>query len=712
MNSIRRVWLLAVFFCIAAGSAAAQTDPRAQMISPFPGSTLPGKTVTLTWSPGVGGNDYFLQVTQVPLVGREIFYAPLTVESVTLVNIPTNGLPVYVYLSTKFKGEWAEPLSYTYTAANAVPTTMTVDDTTVGSSNATQNVTLTSSVAGGIINQGTVTFQVVDGAVNVGAAVTSATLTSGSASASYALPGGTAAKRYTIRADYSGGANFHPSSGSGTLTVSATPPADFKGFVPIVLDVTGLGSAHYTSELQLTNLGASSATVVLSYTGAIGSGSGIVMEDVPAGQQVVYPDVISHLRSRGVPIPVPGSQGGTLVVSAAAAGVRATVRTGADTAASQPSGRAGLAYTDSDPAASSAAAKQYVCGLRTNDADRSKVAVYNMGPDPVSLEVTLVSGDDGSAFDVTAGRPISLSAYGWFQYEDANLLRMAGFPSGYAIVERATGSGPFGAYGVVNDQLTNDGSFIPALPGTFIGSRLTVPVLVETGAFESELILTNRGSATATFTLRYVESLSPAAGPGGAMAVDVAAGRQRIIPNAIDFLRSNGVAIGARGGASYAGSLRIHVSGVGLEDAFAGARTSSLSPAGGEFGLFYPAVGSSQEFSDSALVLGLKADANNRSNVAAIHTGAEGTGPITLEFQALDGSNGGTAVGQPLSLTLNPGGWVQPPGFFASGGVPNGYVRIRRTAGAAPWYAYGVINDGGQPGQRTGDGSYVPGVQQ
>ena len=102
------------------------------------------------------------------------------------------------------------------------------------------------------------------------------------------------------------------------------------------------------------------------------------------------------------------------------------------------------------------------------------------------------------------------------------------------------------------------------------------------------------------------------------------------------------------------------MSGVGLENVFAGARTSSLSPAGGEFGLFYSAIDSSQEFPRPAFVLGLKADVNNRSNVAALHTGAEGSGPITLELQVLDGSEGGKAVGQPLSVTLNPGGWVQP----------------------------------------------------
>jgi hypothetical protein len=152
------------------------------------------------------------------------------------------------------------------------------------------------------------------------------------------------------------------------------------------------------------------------------------------------------------------------------------------------------------------------------------------------------------------------------------------------------------------------------------------------------------------------------------------------------------------------------VSGVGFDSVFAGARTSSLSSAGGEYGVFYPAVSSNQTFSDSAFVLGLKADANDRSNVAAINTGDPGSGSITLEFQVLDGSNGGSVAGLPLSVTLNPGDWVQPPGFFAAANLPNGYVRIRRTAGTAPWYAYGVINDGGSPGQRTGDGSYVPGV--
>ena len=352
------------------------------------------------------------------------------------------------------------------------------------------------------------------------------------------------------------------SAASGKRHLHRTAPRASTGFVPIVLDVSGL--AHYTSELQLTNLGASSTTVKLSYTSSIGSGTGDVQETIPAGQQVVYPDAISYLRIRGVPIPASGNQGGTLLLSAPAAGVRATVRTGADTVAPQPVGRAGLAYTRHR------SGRVFVGheGVRLRPEDERRRPLQ-----PGRLQ-------HGRRPRLAQGHPRLgrrrefFRGDGWCAARASGLWLVPvlrgpecrGFSSGYAIVERVSGSGPFGAYGVVNDQMTNDGSFIPALSGTLSGSKLTIPVLVETNAFESELILTNRGSATATFTLRYVESLSPAKGPGGTTTVDVAAGRQMIIPNAIDFLRSKGVGIGARGEASYAGSLQVQVSGVGSRE--------------------------------------------------------------------------------------------------------------------------------------------------
>ena len=41
-------------------------------------------------------------------------------------------------------------------------------------------------------------------------------------------------------------------------------------------------------------------------------------------------------------------------------------------------------------------------------------------------------------------------------------------------------------------------------------------------------------------------------------------------------------------------------------------------------------------------------------------------------------------------------------------GTTQGYVRIRKISGNNPFLAYGVINDGPSPGERSGDGAYIP----
>jgi len=40
-------------------------------------------------------------------------------------------------------------------------------------------------------------------------------------------------------------------------------------------------------------------------------------------------------------------------------------------------------------------------------------------------------------------------------------------------------------------------------------------------------------------------------------------------------------------------------------------------------------------------------------------------------------------------------------------GVANGYALVTRTSGTNPFIAYGVVNDGAQAGQRSGDGAFV-----
>lgn len=483
-------------------------------------------------------------------------------------------------------------------------------------------------------------------------------------------------------------------------------PIQFRQLVPVVVDVE-TGTAHYTSEVVVTNRNTTTASATLQYTASLGSGSGVVADTIAAGRQLVIPDVMDYLRQKGLTIPVGGSQAGTLLVTFGGItdgdAVAVTVRTTAATSAPLPAGRAGLAYSAIDPA-SGTDGSLYLFGIRSSDTDRANVAVFNTSAAPVSVRVTAFSGSgDGRSQVVAASDPIP--AWGWKQYN--RVLDAVGFTNGWVRIDRVSGAKTyFSAYAVINDNATNDGSFVLPARGSSLLAYANVPVIVETPAFSSEFVLANSGSSTATFHLTYQESLG---GPGGGTAtVMVPPQTQLIQANAIAWLRSLGIPIGAAGAASYAGSVHVEVDGVSPDQIYAGARTASLVPGGGEFGLFTPAFTPGTEGETEAFIYGLRADSGNRSNVACIHTGGSADGSITLSIQAYDGDAGGAPAGAATTMTLNPGQWKQLDGFLGQQGVVNGWVKVTRTAGIANWIAYGVINDGGTPNQGTGDGAYVP----
>ena len=483
--------------------------------------------------------------------------------------------------------------------------------------------------------------------------------------------------------------------------------------VPIVLDARGAGGSHYTTELTLTNRGTTPVSMTLRYESSLGdaSGSGAAVDTLAAGEQRVVPDALSYLRSLGLPVPeaaLSGSQGGVLLVrfdgADSEAAVAATARTTTATAPPQPAGAAGLAYPGSPPDDASESTLT-VWGLRDDAADRSNLAVWNPASEPVTVRVTAFSGD-ATGFSKVLRDGLTLPAFGWTQL--SGVLSGTGIASGWVTVERTSASGRFGAYGVVNDNVTNDGSYFSPTAATVSGTRLTVPVLVETSAYRSELVLANRSASTATLALRYVEGLASSPGAGGTVTVRLRPHEQLLIPEAVDYLRRLGIAIGAKGTGDFAGALGITVSGVSLADVFAGARTAAPSPAGGQYGLFAPAVAEGDAARTEAWVYGLRADGTSRSNLALANAGAEADGSVTLEVQLFDGDRGGVAAGAPMELTLAPGQWTQETGILGALGVRNGWARARRTSGTAAWLAYGVVVDGSAPGDRTGDGSYVP----
>ena len=475
--------------------------------------------------------------------------------------------------------------------------------------------------------------------------------------------------------------------------------------VPVVLDVRS-GTAHYTTELTLTNRGTSPAGLALAYRGSLGSAAGEVAETLPAGTQRTIPDVVRFLADRGVAFPSlseGAAHAGTLRITSSdgTTGLLAAVaRTTSPTSSPHPAGASGLAYLAVSPSGSFSG-RAVVPGLRATGSDRSNLAVFNPATSAVTVRVVAGSGT-GDGREVVSADGLRLQPGEWRQID--GILAKAGIEQGWVVVEKTDG-GTFGAYGVVNDGGTNDGSYVAAAADAATAA-VTVPVLVETPAFRTELVLANRGTSPVSLELDYRESLSPSLGAGGRARITLLPREQRIVPEALAFLRDLGVGAGPAGAASYAGRLRVSAASPGA--IHAAARVSSPSPGGGAYGVFLPGVSAGEEAADEAVVTGLRADSEVRSNVAFVHAGGAGTGPVTLELQPFDGEAGGAAAGPPTAVRLEEGSWTQLGDLLRPLGVRSGWARIRRTAGSAPWLAYGVVNDGAAPDLRTGDGAYVP----
>ena len=482
-------------------------------------------------------------------------------------------------------------------------------------------------------------------------------------------------------------------------------------FVPIVLRSQGrTPGSFFTSELTLTNRGTTTAGVHYTYRAAFGGGSGRAVDAVGPGRQRVIPDAMAYLRSLGVPIGG-GSAGGTLRVEfsnlSKASDAAVTVRTA--TPVPQGEGRAGLAYLGVAPE-ELFTEPVVVAGLRQNSQDRSNLAVQNAGAageGEATLRVTVFSGDRQAPGSMTLP-DLTLTPGGFHQYN--GILTGAGFENGYARVERVSGTAPYYAYGVVNDNFNSDGSFVfPVTEGSLEGTEgQTLPVIVETGEFSSELTVTNFSPVAKTVELRFVAEAGESDEGAARFSLDLEAGEQRIPPRVVDWLREQGVAGMGPQGKAFAGSMSARVAEGDMSGIVVGARTGSPDGRGGQYGVFYHAVPDGAAFTDSAWIDGLQQNGENRSNLALVNTGAVDGGDSVFSLEIHDGETG--RLVRTLTRTVPSKRRRQINRILGNhaAGTTQGYVRIRKISGNNPFLAYGVVNDGGAPGERSGDGAYLP----
>lgn len=519
----------------------------------------------------------------------------------------------------------------------------------------------------------------------------------------------------------SGGTTFTvapSSSGSssadsgGVLVIGAAAPETFTRtlVVPIVLSSAGLGTSFFTTELALTNRGTTAAELSLRYTAAAGGGTGSATTTLAAGRQLIVPNAIEYLRELGIPIPAADPRRGTLQITFSNLSSPLAAAATARTTTAVPDGRAGLAYS---ALSETEAFSQPVLlhGLRQNATDRSNVAVLNAGPvgsGDIRLAFSVIP--DGSGQPIPIPDEVTLAPGGFFQISGILAMENVGVERGSVRVARVSGSAPFYAYGVINDQSNSDGSFVP--PVVESSTRETgwiLPVLVEAGSFTSELVLSELSGRSRSLSARFVAASLTSPGNSTTFSLSLGANEKRITPDFISTLRERGVAgIGPPG--SLAGALFVTDTSGDSSGLFLGARTSAPG-GGGRYGVFYPATASGRATSTPVWLYGLQQNSLTRSNLALVNTGETDSSASVFRIEIFDGDSGLRAASfdtEPLASS----GWTQIGMLLLNHapGVSNAYVRVTRLTGSNPFLSYAVVNDGPAPDTRTGDGAYLAAV--
>ena len=310
----------------------------------------------------------------------------------------------------------------------------------------------------------------------------------------------------------------------------------------------------------------------------------------------------------------------------------------ARTTTTVPEGRAGLAY----PAVAAEAGFDeavYLCGLRQNSQDRSNVAFQNTGAaeaGSITLRTTVFSGDPQSPGSRVRGE-VTLDPGEFHQHSEV----LGNIANGYVKVERVSGTAPFYAYGVINDQANSDGSFVfPVTAHSLMGTTgQTLPVIVETGNFKSELMVTNVSEEAKTVTFRFKADAVQTPDRTAAVEWTFQPGQQVIVPNMVEMMRQMGTPGIGPSGRTFAGALSATVAGGDMSGIVIGARTSSPG-GGGQYGVFYNAVPYGAAFSESAWVEALQQNEENRSNLALVNTGEVNGSESVFQLDIYDGPTG------------------------------------------------------------------------
>ena len=362
-----------------------------------------------------------------------------------------------------------------------------------------------------------------------------------------------------------------------------------------------------------------------------------------------------------------------------------------------PEGRAGLSYAGV-PLESLLEGPAYLCGLRQNATDRSNVALQNAG-EPGSGDITLrlrVFSGDPAAPASTDLPDIVIPPGGFYQINEVLWSNGLSLASGYVRVERVNGLAPYYAYGVVNNQLSSDGSFVAPMPedSQTSPSRLRVPLEPGFGPNSSfsEWVLTNLSSSDMQLRLYSLAEPLLYGDPQSYTSIWLRPGEQKIHRSDRGFVPWESPVV-----------IDSEVYYMGLSQLYVGVRVlgreRDLS-----YGFSYTGIPSEHESQKEAWLFGLQQNSETRTDLVLVSLVDAAT---TFDIELFDGETGlragivqNVGVDSRSSLQLNSLLATYAPG------VTQGYARVVATR-AGPFVAHAIILDGAQAGERSGDGSVI-----
>lgn len=506
---------------------------------------------------------------------------------------------------------------------------------------------------------------------------------------------------------------YQASEGNGAFVARLFDDVEF--FVPIVLSIAESDGSSVSSELTLSNRGTQSATLDFIYTAAFGGGSGVARDHMPAGQQRVLPDAIQYLTELGVPIPDSGNRGGTLTVRFTGLNAESEGAVSVRTARTVDGVRSGWAF----PAVSSGFHQPvYLCGLRHNSADQTRLAVHNLGAqasDDITLRLTVISGDPDQPSSLVLPDE-TLAPGNFLQIDDVLRSNGLSLENGYVRIEKIEGQAPYYAYALLTDQGGSDSSFIAPVPenATVGGKGQTLLAVENTARFNSELVVTNWSESWKVVGFSVVSD--GIQNPRDSRFVSLRPREQIIVPRFVNWLRHRGLpgtflsGLGAAG-EDFSGSIFVTVDGVGEDSGYyVGARNSATMD-GRRNGFVHAGVPYGDSQHSPAWVYGLRQEQQKQTDLGIVNTGELGDETSLYSVEIYDGETGMLAHKiEGVELEARKSTRLESILEQMAPGTQQGYVRVSRISGSNPFVAFAVVTDGFQDSQSSGDAFFIYGV--